>query len=76
MSVVVEADEKGRILLPAEMRRRTGSKRFKLIAVKDHLELHPLPSAQSVKGKYRSVIKSEWEELEEKGEEFVTKRKR
>ncbi len=76
MSIVVEADEKGRILLPAEMRRRAGSKRFKVVAVKDHLELHPLPSVQSVKGKYKNVIKGEWEELEEKGEEFVTKRKR
>ena len=76
MSVVVEADEKGRILIPAEMRRRAGSRRFKVVAVEDHLELHPLPSAQSVKGKYKGIIKREWEELEEKAEEFVTKRRR
>lgn len=76
MSIVVEADEKGRILLPAEMRRRVGSKRFKVVAAEDHLELHPLPSVQSVKGKYKTIIKGEWEALEKKAEEFVTKRKR
>lgn len=76
MSAVVQADEKGRILLPAAMRRKMGSKRFKVMAVEDHLELHPLPSVQSLKGKYKGIIKSEWEELEEKAEELVSKGKR
>jgi bifunctional DNA-binding transcriptional regulator/antitoxin component of YhaV-PrlF toxin-antitoxin module len=74
MGVVVETDAKGRILLPAEMRRRAGTKRFKVVEVEEHLELHPVPSAQSVKGKYKDIIKGEWEELEEKAEELVTKR--
>ena len=76
MGAVVEADEKGRILLPVEMRRRAGSRRFEVVAVGEHLELHPLPSAQSVKGKYKGIIKGEWEDLEEKAEELVTKRRR
>jgi len=73
MSVVAETDKKGRILLPAEMRRRMGTKRFKVVAVENHLELHPLPTLESVKGKYKGVIKTEWEELEEKAEDFVAK---
>lgn len=76
MSVVVEADEKGRVLLPIEVRRRLKSKRFR-ISIKDGLlELEPLPSVKELKGKYRNVIRSEWEELEERAEEFVSKGKR
>jgi len=39
MSAVVEADEKGRILIPAEVRRRYGSNRFKVTVKDDHMEL-------------------------------------
>ncbi len=76
MSVVVEADEKGRILLPKEMRRKFKTKRFKVSAKPDHLELQPLPSVDDLRGKYRNIIKSEWNELEEMAEELVSKGRR
>lgn len=76
MDAVVEADEKGRILLPLEIRRRFKAKRFKVTAKGDRLELEPLPSIEALKGKYRKLIKSEWDELEEKAEELVSKGRR
>jgi AbrB family looped-hinge helix DNA binding protein len=76
LSVVVETDEKGRILLPAEIRRRFATRRFKVTAKGDHLELEPLSTVEELKGKYRNIIKSDWERLEEKGEDFVSKRRR
>lgn len=38
------------------------------------VELEPLPALDELKEKYRRRIKADWDELEEKGEEFVTKR--
>jgi bifunctional DNA-binding transcriptional regulator/antitoxin component of YhaV-PrlF toxin-antitoxin module len=76
MSAVVEADEKGRILLPIEMRRKFGTRRFKVSAKGDHLELEPLATVEELKGKYRSLIRSEWEELEEKSERLVSQCRR
>jgi AbrB family looped-hinge helix DNA binding protein len=76
MSAVVEADKKGRILIPAEIRRRYGSNRFKVTMKDDHMELEPLVAVGKLRGKYRTLIKSEWSELEEKGEEFVARGRR
>jgi bifunctional DNA-binding transcriptional regulator/antitoxin component of YhaV-PrlF toxin-antitoxin module len=76
MSAEVEADEKGRILLPIEMRRKFGTRRFKVSAKGDHLELEPLANVDGLKGKYRSAVKSEWEELEEKAERLVSQGRR
>ncbi len=76
MSVVVEVDAKGRILLPIEARRKFRSRRFKITTMEDTLELRPLPSADEVRGKYKSVIKSDWDELEERTEELVSRGRR
>lgn len=76
MSVVVEADEKGRVLLPIEVRRKLKSRRFRIILKDGRLELEPLPNAKELKGKYRNIIRSEWEELEERAEEFVSEGRR
>ena len=73
---MVEADGKGRILIPLEIRRRMGTSRFEVVVVEEHLELYPVPSSRSVKGKYKDVIRGEWEELEEKAEELLAKRGR
>jgi AbrB family looped-hinge helix DNA binding protein len=73
MSAIVEADDKGRILIPAEIRRRFATKRFKVSAKGDRLELEPLLTIAELKGKYRTRIKGEWRDLEEKGEAFVAK---
>ncbi len=76
MSVVIEADEKGRILLPAEIRRRFKTRRFKVTPKGNRVELEPLKGVAELKGKYRHLIKSEWEELEERAEELVSKGRR
>ncbi len=72
MSVVVEADEKGRIMLPIEMRRKFATKRYKVTVRGEAIELEPLVRVASLKGKYRLIIKSGWEELEEKAETMVS----
>lgn len=76
MSAVVETDSKGRILIPAEMRRRLHTNRFKVTEKGALLELEPLPRPKELRGKYRRIIKSEWDQLEEKGEEFVEGQRR
>ncbi len=76
MSAVVEADEKGRILLPAEIRRRLKTKRFKVTSKGNRVELEPLTAVEELRGKYRSLIKSEWDELEEKAEDLISKGRR
>ncbi len=76
MSVVVSEDAKGRLLLPVEIRRRVRAKRFRVTMRGETIELQPVASLRELKGKYRDVIKGDWEELEEKGEEFAASGKR
>lgn len=76
MGAVVEADGKGRILLPIELRRRFKAKRFKVTTDGSSIELQPVAGIEGLRGKYRNAIKSDWEELEEKAEEFVEKDRR
>ena len=76
MSAVVEADVKGRILLPIEVRRKFKAKRYRLTTKEDRLELQPLVNLEELKGKYRNTIRTEWDELEERGEDLVSTGKR
>jgi DNA-binding transcriptional regulator/RsmH inhibitor MraZ len=76
MTAIVEADSKGRVLIPAEMRKQLQSNRFVVTKRGRRLELEPLPKAEELRGKYRKLIKADWEELEEQGEEFVSKQRR
>jgi len=76
MSVVVEADERGRILIPTKIRRKFKTKRYKIIIKKNHLELQPLQDVDELYLKFADKIKSNWEELEEKSEEFVSNKRR
>ena len=76
MSLVVEADERGRILIPSEIRRRYKTKRYKMTPKKDHLELEPLDDVDHLYLKFAGKIKSDWETLEEKSEDFVSKGRR
>jgi AbrB family looped-hinge helix DNA binding protein len=73
---VVELDRKGRALLPASLRKKLGTRRFEVRLVDGRIELVPLQSLKSLKGKYRSRLKTPWPELEEKAEKFVTANKR
>jgi len=74
MSAIVELDEKGRILIPAEIRKKVQARRFKVSTRGDVVELEPLATLEELRGKYRHRIKSDWEVLEEKSEDLVWKR--
>ncbi|KPV65260.1 MAG: hypothetical protein AOA65_0295 [Candidatus Bathyarchaeota archaeon BA1] len=73
---VVELDRKGRILLPAEIRKIVKAHRFELKVEKGRIELLPLPDPTHVKGKYKDLTKMSWDELEEKAEQFVVEGRR
>jgi DNA-binding transcriptional regulator/RsmH inhibitor MraZ len=73
---VVQTDGKGRIRLPLEVRKRVGARRFNVVVKQGVIELQPLPDVKGLKGKYRNLIKNEWEELEEKAEKLVAKGRR
>ena len=76
MVAVVAIDEKGRILLPREFRKKIKTKRFTVTSHGEKIELEPIKTVSELRGKYRDLIKSEWEELEEQGEAYVDSRKR
>ena len=76
MSAVVEEDGKGRVLLPVEIRRRLNSKRFKVTEKGGTIVLEPLEPVAALKGKYKDAIHGDWDELEERGEDFVQSGKR
>ena len=74
MSAIVEFDDKGRVLIPAEIRRKIRSRRFRVSMRGDVVELEPLATLEELKAKYRHRIKSEWDALEEKSEALAWKR--
>jgi len=73
---VVELDEKGRALLPASVRRKVKSRRFQVKLRGERIELLPIESLKTLKGKYKGRLKTSWEILEEKAERFVKEGKR
>lgn len=72
MEVVVEMDDKGRILIPLGFRRGLPSKRLIMRRIGERLELIPLPSLESLKGKYR--LEGEIEDIEELQEQRLLER--
>jgi len=73
---VVELDEKGRLLLPASLRRKLAARRFEVGLVAGRVELAPIQDLKALKGKYRDRIKGPWARLEEKAEKLVREGKR
>ncbi len=73
MGIKVEIDKRGRLLLPAEIRNRIGSRRFLLKEVEGKLDLEPLPRPEEVKGKHRGLLEKDIQELEEDQEKFVNR---
>jgi len=69
---VVEMDDRGRITLPAELRRALGARRFLVLRIGREVRLIPLKDPMSLKGS----VKIPWsvEELEEAGEEAARER--
>jgi hypothetical protein len=58
------------------MQNKFKSRRYKITARKDHLELEPLQDVEDLYLSFANKIKSDWEKLEEKGEDFVLKGRR
>lgn len=76
MGETVTLDSRGRLLLPASMRRELGTRRFVLRKKGGKLELEPLPDPKSVKGKHKGLMEAGLEELEETQEKFIGEGKR
>ena len=69
---VVTLGSKGRLTLPAEVRSKIKATRFLVVFEGNSIRLIPLPDPLELKGS----VKIPWsiEELEEAGEEFVSRR--
>lgn len=68
----VVIDEKGRLLIPAKIRRELPSRALILRRLEDRIELIPLPDPRSLMGKYK--IDGDLEEIEELQERRVLER--
>lgn len=73
MGKTVELDSRGRLLLPADIRKKMGTKRFLLEESDKGIELEPIPDPESVKGKHKGLIEKDLEEIEKDQEELVRK---
>jgi bifunctional DNA-binding transcriptional regulator/antitoxin component of YhaV-PrlF toxin-antitoxin module len=71
-AVTVEIDEKGRVYIPANVRREVKARRFTLTLEDGKILMEPVISPALVKGKYKGPLKVSMEELEEAQERFVT----
>ena len=70
-TATVELDEKGRVHIPASVRRELKARRFKLSLDKGRILMEPVERAEAVRGKYKGLLKVNIEELEESQERFV-----
>ena len=68
---VIELDDKGRVLLPASVRRKVRSRRFQVQLRGERIELLPIESLKTLKGKYKNRFKTSWDTLEERAERPV-----
>lgn len=67
MNVVIRYDKRGRLVLPAKIRKSLDSNLLFVRKTKDRIELIPLPDPKSLRGKYKVEGKLiEIEELQEK----------
>ena len=73
---MVETDQRGRILIPSEIRRKFKTRRYKMTPKKNHLELEPFEDVDELYLKFAGKLEADWETMEEKGEEFVSKGRR
>jgi len=69
---IVTLRSRGRLTIPAEVRARIKATRFLIVFEGNSIRLIPLPDPLKLKGS----LKIPWsvEELEEAGEEFISKR--
>ncbi len=71
-AVTVEMDEKGRVHIPANVRREVKARRFTLSLEEGRILMEPVKSPALVKGKYKGLLKVTMDELEDAQERFVT----
>ncbi len=60
----VEMDEKGRVHIPANVRREVKARRFTLSLEEGRILMDPVKSPALVKGKYEGLLKVTMEELD------------
>lgn len=72
----VKLDDKGRVFLPASVRKKVRTRRFEVKVVKGKIELIPVKDIRALRGKYANRLRSPWAELEEKAEKSIRDRKR
>ncbi len=72
-TATVEIDEKGRVYIPASVRQELKARRFKLSLDKGRILMEPVQAAETVRGKYKGLLKVSMEELEEAQEGFLAK---
>ncbi len=70
-AVTVEIDEKGRVQIPATVRREVKTRRFTLFVRDGKILMEPVKSPATVRGKYKGLLKLTGEELEEAQERFL-----
>jgi DNA-binding transcriptional regulator/RsmH inhibitor MraZ len=75
-TATVELDDKGRVHIPADIRRELKARRFKLSLEKGRILMEPVKPAEAVRGKYKGLLKVSVEEMEEAQERFVTAARR
>ena len=69
--MTVEVDEKGRVQIPASVRREMKSRRLKLSFEDGRILMEPVKSLEAVRGKYKGLIKVSIEQLEEDQERYT-----
>ena len=73
----VEIDNKGRVLLPSEVRKKMKARRFELRVDKNSIIMECLPDPESVRGKYKDLLKGKsMSEIEEDQERLISKNTR
>jgi bifunctional DNA-binding transcriptional regulator/antitoxin component of YhaV-PrlF toxin-antitoxin module len=66
----VKLDRKGRVLIPADIRRELKARRFRMKVSHGKIILEPVIKAESVKGKYKGLLRVSMK-LEEQQERFI-----
>ena len=62
-TVIVDLDEKGRVLIPGWRSRESKARRFKLSPDRGRILMEPVDNSEAVRGKYRNLLKVNMEEL-------------
>jgi len=68
--ITVKMDEKGRVRIPAAIQRELKSRRFTLSFQEGKLLIEPMKSPETAKGRYKCLLKTSLEKIEEAQERF------